>query len=72
MVPQQPHKVSRNYEMRPWGGGTGGFRHYVVGFVLLPYFSWMTRPNKSFDSGSTRPGPVGFGPTKEPSKDSEN
>jgi hypothetical protein len=25
-------------QMPPYGSGTGGFRHYVVGFVLLPPF----------------------------------
>ena len=41
--------------------GTGGFRHYVMGFVLLPRFSWITRPSISFDGSSAEPAPRDLG-----------
>ena len=41
---------------------TGGFRHYVMGFVPLPLFSWMIRSSKSFDGSSAELGPRDLGP----------
>ena len=45
--------------------GTGGFRHYAMGFALLPLSFMDDSPSESSDSSSEEPGPEGFGTGRE-------
>ncbi len=51
--------------MHAWAGGTGGFRHYAMGFALLPLSFMDDSPSESSDSSSEEPGPEGFGTGRE-------